>query len=128
MNINRYVPFLINTLDTIVSGSENTLITFGGCVSSDQGNHMWMPEMPSLHVTRPILLEPQGVVSLGSNPPRLGDRFIAWRLRCPFLGECRRAPKHFCCHRACLGYGPASGSTLKKASRQTCPIGVKYDK
>ena len=42
-----------------------------------------------------------------------GARFIAWRLRYPYLGECHGGPRHFWCHRACLGYGFALGPTLK---------------
>ena len=58
------------------------------------------------------ILEPQGAV-----PQALtllgGARFIAWRLRPPFLGECRRGPRHFWECRAYLGYCPAPGPTKK---------------
>ena len=40
-----------------------------------------------------------------------GARFIAWRLRRPSLGECRRGPRHFWSGRACLGHGLAPGPT-----------------
>ena len=43
-----------------------------------------------------------------------GARFIAWRQRRPFLGQCRWDPRHFWECQARLGYGPALGSTLKK--------------
>ena len=42
-----------------------------------------------------------------------GIRFIAWRLRRPFLGVCRRGPWHFWKCQAHLGYDPAPGPTLK---------------
>ena len=42
-----------------------------------------------------------------------GARFIAWCLRCPFLGECWLGLRYFGECRACLGYGSAPGSTLK---------------
>ena len=42
-----------------------------------------------------------------------GARFIAWCLRRPFLGECRRGPRHFWECRVCLGYGPAPLPTVK---------------
>ena len=55
------------------------------------------------------ILEPQGAV-----PHALtllgGVRFIAWYLRCPFLGECRRVSRHFWDCRTRLGYGPTTGS------------------
>ena len=52
-----------------------------------------------------------------------GVRFIAWHLRRPFSGECRRGPRHFWECRARLGYGPAPGPILKKASCNTRPLG-----
>ena len=60
-------------------------------------------------------LVPQEAVPPGFNP--LWRAYI-YRLELeasPFLGECRRGPRHF---RECqerLGYGPASGPTLQKA-------------
>ena len=44
-----------------------------------------------------------------------GARFLAWRPRHPFLGECQRSPKYFCECRACLDYGSACRPTVKKA-------------
>ena len=41
-------------------------------------------------------------------------RKIIWRLRLPFLGECRRGPRHFCECQACLGYGSAPGPTNRR--------------
>ena len=41
-------------------------------------------------------------------------RFIIWRLRWPFLEECKQDPKYFWKCRACVGYGPAPGPTLKR--------------
>ena len=43
------------------------LTAFGGGVSLGRSYLMWMPEKPSIHVTQPTLLEPQG-----SNPPWRG--------------------------------------------------------
>ena len=40
-------------------------------------------------------------------------RFIAKRLKHPFLGECRRGSRHFWNHWVCMGYGHASGSYKK---------------
>ena len=59
-------------------------------------------------------LWPQGAVPPGFNPLRRG-----WVYRpapeAPRKGECRRGPRHFWnCLRA-LGYGPATGPTLKTA-------------
>ena len=56
-----------------------------------------------------------------------GARFIAWRLRRLFLGECRLGPRHFwnCC--AFLGYGPAPDPP-KKALCYTHPVGRTNDK
>ena len=67
-------------------------------------------------------LEPQGpspqVLTLMG-----GVRFIAWRLRYPFLGECRRGLRHFGECWMHLGSGPVPGPTLKKALCHTCPFG-----
>ena len=41
-------------------------------------------------------------------------RFIAWCLRRPSLGECRRGPRYSWSHRARLSHGPVSGPTLKR--------------
>ena len=71
MNINGYVPFLINTLDTIDRG-ENIPTAFGGGVYLARGNLTWVLEKPNIHVTRPTLLEPLGAVTSGSNSPRRG--------------------------------------------------------
>ena len=51
---------------------------------------------------------PQALTLLG------GVRFIAWRLRRPFLGEWRRGPRHLWECRGCLGYGPAPWPTVKR--------------
>ena len=56
------------------------------------------------------ILEPQGAVPRTLTLLEV-TRFIAWRLRRTFLGECRRGPRHFDECRACLGYGPAPGPT-----------------
>ena len=54
--------------------------------------------------------------------------FIAWRLRCPFLGECRRGLRYFWKCWARSDYGPAPGPTLKKALCHTLPVGGSSDK
>ena len=45
-------------------------------------------------------------VHLGPKPQGLAcsgrARFIAWRLRCPFLKECRRGQRNFWSHQECL--------------------------
>ena len=56
---------------------------------------------------------------LGLSPSQaltlLGEvRFITWSLSHPFLGECRRDPRHFWSCRARLGLGSAPGPDLKK--------------
>ena len=43
-----------------------------------------------------------------------GARYITWRMRRPFLEECRRGSRHFWNHRARVGYGPVHGSHYKK--------------
>ena len=51
------------------------------------------------------ILEPQGAIPQALT--LLGEaRLITWRLRCLFLGECRRGLRHFGECGACLGYGP----------------------
>ena len=60
-----------------------------------------------------IYLEPQRAVLPGSTPLERA-RFIVWRPRHPFLGECRLGPRHFWSHRASLGYGTVPGPTLKR--------------
>ena len=54
----------------------------------------------------------------------LGEaRFIGWRLRRSFLGECRRNPRHFYECQACLGYSHALRPTLEKALCHPRPFG-----
>ena len=55
-------------------------------------------------------------------------RFVAWRLRCLFLWECWRGLGHFWSCWACLGYGPPSESTFKKAVCWILPFGGAHDK
>ena len=43
-----------------------------------------------------------------------GARFITWRLRRPFCGECRQGPRHFWSRRTSLSYGPTPGTTWKR--------------
>ena len=76
-----------------------------------------------------IILERQGTVSEGFYPPRgwAWARFIAWRLRRTFLGECRRGPRHLWECRACLRYVPRPGPT-KKGFVSHSPIWWAHDK
>ena len=74
-------------------------------VAISRGCLTWIPEFIP-HTLRPALLEPQGAVP----PLSRGARFIVWCLRCPFLREYRRSSKCFWNRRACVAYGPASGS------------------
>ena len=73
------------------------------------------------------ILESRGVFS-----PALtllgGAGFIAWRLRCLFLVECQRAPRHFWSSRARLSYGSAPRPTKKKALCHTRLVGETVDK
>ena len=64
---------------------------------------------------------PQALTLLG------GVRFIAWRLKRPFLGEYRRISRHLGC-RARLGYTPAPETTFKKALCHTCQFGGAVNK
>ena len=65
------------------------------------------------HTLRPALLEPQATISLGSYSLQRG-KVITWRLRCPFLGECRWGSEHFGNQGACVGYAPVPGSHNNK--------------
>ena len=107
ININGCVRFLINTLDTIV------LICWLYRRLPSWSYLIWVPTIQAL-MSRGRLHSslrgpsPHALILLG------GARFIAWHLKRSFLGECRRVPRHFLSHRACLGYYPAPGPTLKK--------------
>ena len=72
------------------------------------------------------ILEPQGSVPQGLIL-LVGARFIAWCLRRPFLGVCRRGPRHFWERQAYLGYGHASDPP-KKALCHTRLVGGTKDK
>ena len=63
---------------------------------------------------------PQVLILLG------GARFISWRLRCSFLGECQRGMKHFWRCWAFLGYSPALNPP-REALCHTRPVGGKND-
>ena len=75
------------------------------------------PWLASLSLRGPF---PQVLTLLG------GVRFIAWRLRCSFWGECWWGPRHFWSSWLRLGHGPAP--TLKKALCCACPDGRMEDK
>ena len=115
MNFNRFVPILINTLDIIIRGS-NMQTASGGGVLLCRGCLTWVSGKPSICVTRPTLLEPQGEgrVLPGSNPPCKGKADV--------IEECQRGPLHFWNCRACLGNCLAPWSTLEKALCRTCPF------
>ena len=111
VKINGYVSFLINTWDTIVdgwfmlavfdSGGYSVEATWCGCREiSAFMSHGWS----SLNLSGP------------SSQAYLGKIwFIIWRLRCLFLGECQRGPRHFYSHRAFLGNDPRPGPNFKIA-------------
>ena len=50
-------------------------------------------------------------------------RFIAGRLRHPFLVEFRLGPRYFWTHWGCVSYGPALSLTLKKGLWHSCALG-----
>ena len=66
------------------------------------------------------------------HPPGLNPLRRGWVYRpapeALLLGECRRGPRHFWKCRACVGFGPAPGPTLKKALRYTRPVDGTEDK
>ena len=71
--------------------------------------------------------------TLGDCPPQaltlLGEaRFITWRLRCPFFGECHWGLRHFWSCWACLDYSPAPRPTEKKALCHTRLVSGTNDK
>ena len=110
MNINGYVLFFINTLDSIMRGVKCWLsrrLLGRGCL-------MWVQRKPNIHVTQPTL-EPQGAL-----PQALtffgSVRLITWRLRHLFffLEKCWQDLRHFWSHRVCLGYSLVPGPTLKR--------------
>ena len=84
MNINGYVQFLINTLDSIMRWGYPNCV----CASLGRSCLTWGPGKPSIHVTHLTLLEPQRGVPHASFPFR-GTMFIAWRLRHLLLGKFR---------------------------------------
>ena len=94
LNINGYVPFLKIRWTLFWGGVKNMLTAFGDGVLRERGCLTWLPGKPSIHVTRPTLFKPleavpQALTLLGV------VRFIAWRLRHPFLRGCRWSPRHF---------------------------------
>ena len=76
---------------------------------------------------RPTLLEAQRTIPQALTFSE-GVRFIAWHLRCPFLGECRQGLKHFWNHRAYVGNGPALSSHIKKGHVPYSPVHRALDK
>ena len=66
-------------------------------------------------ILEPQKAVPQVLTLLG------GARFIAWRLKRPFLRDCRRSPRYIWSLRACIGYGPSPRPT-KNALCYTRPI------
>ena len=55
-------------------------------------------------------------------------RFIVWRMRRPFLGECRRGPRHFLCLPGVSGLRPCTWTYLKQGLGHTRPVSRTYDK
>ena len=60
------------------------------------------------------LIEPDGTDSTDFYHPHKVTRFITWRLKRSFWGECRRGSKNFWNLWACLRFGSVSGSQNKK--------------
>ena len=87
----HYVPILLNSLETIVRGVDVL-------INQSTGSNRWVTLRPAVVSTARIwsgvshlwteYLEPQGSIPLTLTLLG-GVRFIAWRLRRPFLGECR---------------------------------------
>ena len=93
-----------------------------GCLAhhTSQGPWTWvMGSCNSYHAHWDWHLKPQGAVPSGSNSLK-EVRFIAWQM---LMG-----PRHFWECRACLGYGPMPGPTLKKALCHTLLVSGTYDK
>ena len=72
-------------------------------------------------------IRPQGAISPGLYPLR-GVGFIAWRLRAPQKGECRRGRRYFWPCRTRVGFGPATGPTLKTALCHIRVLVGRFDK
>ena len=83
-----------------------------GLVVVSWGCLKWVPGRPSIRDSW-MILEPQGTV-----PQALtlygGVGFIARCLSPPFSGECPRGSRCFWNRRACVGFDPAPGPTLKR--------------
>ena len=62
----------------------------------------------------------------GGRPPGFNPLRRGWVYRpaseAPRKRECRQGPRHFWDCRTCLGYGPATGPTLKTALCYTCTL------
>ena len=97
-------------------------VFFGGRIWSDVSWFRWLSVEvvwhgfweASIHLglTKIGIFESQGTVL---QAPILleGTRFIAWRLRGPFLGEYQWGSRHFGSYRACLGCRPTSEPAKK---------------
>ena len=88
------------------------------CASPVDGSHFGRPWC-QLHGSGRVCLgtgDPSGL--RGPYPKALtlfgGVKLIAWRLRRPSLGECRRGLRYFSKCRARVGCGPAPGPNLKR--------------
>ena len=89
-----------------------------------------VPGRPSIRVTQ---LTPTSFSVRGPSLQALtffrGVGFIVLNLRRPFFyKEIRRSSRHFLNRRACVGFDPATGPTLKKNMCHTCQVGGTYDK
>ena len=72
-------------------------------------------------------LEPQGAVTPGFNALRRG-KVYSLVPEAPFLGECRRGPRHFWSRQTRVVYGLAPRPTSKMALSDTCPFGEVVNK
>ena len=105
-----------------------------GCVTSldtvvSRGFLAWVQGRPSIRVTRPRLTfprrrKPSPRVWLSSEELDLSPS--GWVVS--FLKECRRGLRHFGGCRACLGYGPTPGPTLKGLVPHSSLFGGVCDK
>ena len=86
------------------------------CRDSGDGSRSRLPDVDAGEVQylrhaaeTAIFLKPQRTVLFFK-----GAKFIAWRLRCLFLVECRRSLRYFWSCRVCLDYSPVAGTLIKK--------------
>ena len=91
----------------------------------------WLSGKPSSCVSRTKLTHSSSFRGQSSQVLTLsrGTTFIAWRLRCLSLGECRRELRYFYARQACLGYGSVPGPTSKMpCATFACLVGCATNK